>query len=151
MSEVSKVFAVQAPTEQVIEVDSILSIKATVSRLVNALEEAKHEQKLINEKLKSVLENDQNYCEALEAVEEVSKKVKLIKQAINIQPEYTSIKVAKKEKAEEIKEIKATLSDHLANYIRIAQVNSMETPSGDEVDLVQVVSIKPKQLKLFLE
>lgn len=100
----------------------------TIGRLESEIKQGK-------EMLDDILAKDPTYQEHLNAANEATKTKNATKAQVMKQPQAAQLDAKIKDLRKEVKENKGSLSDYAIEYARLAKSNTVETKSGDIIEV----------------
>lgn len=118
------------------EVTSLFAIENIIKTHISHIDSVKVELGKHAEMMNDVLNNDSTYKEFAEQVKEINKKKLEAKQNILKSPSNASLNQKIKDMRQEIKELKAALSNYLQQYQKIADTDQIESEDGEVRQIV---------------
>ncbi len=112
-------------------VTSLFQIENLIKTHISHIESVKTELQKQAEMFNDVLANDEKFKKANDEGKEVTKKKAEAKQDILKSPSNASLNQKIKDMRQEIKELKAALSNYLQQYQKIADTDQIETEDGE--------------------
>jgi seryl-tRNA synthetase len=122
----------------------LLSLDEMIKTYVASLDRLSEEQKKLREMVADGLHNDAQYREVDSKAKEATKARNAIRQQIMGRSGVIEIANKLKNITIEIKEKKASLSDYVLEYQRMAGVNEVEVGNGEILEIVQVAKLVKK-------
>ncbi|MDP4009755.1 MAG: hypothetical protein Q8P53_02090 [Candidatus Shapirobacteria bacterium] len=109
---------------------NLLNVESLINTSTVRVEEIQKELREYKEMINSVLENDDEYQEALKECKKTAKNKSVAKERLVKQPENVQLMEKIKEHQYQMKELKTALSDYLAQYVALSGTNQIEGPDG---------------------
>lgn len=109
---------------------TLTAVEGIIRRQSTRLDELKEQAKILNDQLRSILDNDEELSTVAEEVKTATRKQKERKTALSNSAESMQIKYKLKELKESIKDIEESLSNHLLNLFQITGVKEFDTDDG---------------------
>ena len=129
--------------------ETLTSLQGVISRNAGHLKQLKDEKKHIKEQEQNILDNNDEYCLKRDDIADQMRGLKEIKAKVKGQRESLQLSAKKRELSQQEKEIKQTISNHLANYYSLTGNNTFDTLDGEQVEFKVSASFNSKQLSLF--
>lgn len=124
--------------------ETLISLQNLIERNANELDRMKDAVKELRQQLKNIFENNVQLTEAEQMAEEVTTKVKELRQSVDNQPEVRQIKLKLTDLKEEMKEIEETLNSHLIHLFQLTGSNSFDTSDGDQREFELKARVKSR-------
>jgi DNA repair exonuclease SbcCD ATPase subunit len=109
---------------------NLLSVESLINTSTVRVEEIQKELREFKEMINSVLENDDEYQEALKEAKKTAKNKSVAKERLIRLPENVQLVEKIKEHQHQMKELRIALSDYLAQYVSLSGTNQIEGPDG---------------------
>lgn len=125
--------------------DTLTSLQALLERQSERVDELRRQIRMINEGMKSILENDEKLSEVAQKADQITKEVKERKKSLTESPEYRQQKAKAIEFKDELKELEETLNSHLISYFQQTGVKTFDTTGGDQREFKVYAKVLPKR------
>lgn len=122
----------------------LLSLDEMIKTTFATLDRLNEEQKKIREMLADGLNNDANFKQASDKAKAAAKEKTQIKQQIMNRPGVIEFANKLKDINADIKEKRASLSDYVLEYQRLAGVNQIEVADGEVLEIIQSARLVKK-------
>lgn len=109
---------------------TLMNCENLINSAIVRFDKVKEETKDLKSQMDSILENDDEYQKLCEEINKLSKLKKIAKAKIMKRSEVVSLDEKIRDGNSQIKELKTTLSDYLAQYVIISGTNQIELADG---------------------
>lgn len=109
---------------------TLINCESLINSAIVRFDKVKEETKDLKSQMDSILENDDEYQKLCEEINKLSKLKKIAKAKIMKRSEVVSLDEKIRDGNSQIKELKTTLSDYLAQYVIISGTNQIELADG---------------------
>ena len=123
----------------------LLSLDEMIKLTISSMDRIKEELTKAREMVNDALLSDANYKQMDDKVKEATKERTRVKKDLLGKPGMMELSQKVKNLSEEIKEKDASLSDYVMEYQRMADVNQIELPNGEILEIIQSAKVVRKR------
>ncbi len=123
----------------------LLSLDEMIKLTISSMDRLKEELTKAREMVNDALLSDANYKQMDDKVKEATKERTRVKKDLLGKPGMMELAQKVKNLSEEIKEKDASLSDYVMEYQRMADVNQIELPNGEILEIIQSAKVVRKR------
>lgn len=125
--------------------NTLATLQALLERQAERADELKRQIKMVNEAMKSIVENDEKLSEAVVQADQATKQVKERKKTLTESPEFRQQRSKAVELKDELKELEETLNSHLLSYYHQTGIKVFDTSTGTQREFKVYARILPKK------
>jgi predicted nuclease with TOPRIM domain len=133
---------INAPADE----NTITALQAIAERQASRVDELREKIRALNESMRSIFDNDNEYSSQEEYVKEASKRVKDRKSTLTQSPEFRELSAKTGELKDELKELEESLNGHLLSLYQQTGVKVFDTSNGSQREFKVLAKLLPKRM-----